>query len=200
MGRKENFYGYTQSTPQLPSPRLKVNEKIVKLRLFGEEQLRKSRLLSYNNMMTTFQLIVWTMNKVGILKTCEEFMGFTADEDVQERLCVTLVASPKEFQTKRKETGVSYALVVKDVTENAIPVVIKPLLAEFGKIVTDDTPDALPPLRNIQHQIDLSRKTTLLVSISNEVLGFDSIKELYASDEDSIAFGWSSKPSNIGVN
>ncbi|GKC40565.1 hypothetical protein Tco_1052949, partial [Tanacetum coccineum] len=68
--------------------------------------------------------------------------------------------------------------------ENAIPVVIKPLLAEFGKIVTDDAPDALRPLRNIQHQIDLSRKTTLLVSISNEVLGFNSIKELYASDED----------------
>ncbi|GJW43295.1 hypothetical protein Tco_0072094 [Tanacetum coccineum] len=43
---------------------------------------------------------------------------------------------------------------------------------------------ALPPLRNIQHQIDLSIKTTLLVSISNEVLGFDSIKELYANDED----------------
>ncbi|GKC34721.1 transposon ty3-I gag-pol polyprotein [Tanacetum coccineum] len=39
-------------------------------------------------------------------------------------------------------------------------------------------------MRNIQHQIDLSRKTTLLVSISNKVLGFNSIKELYASDED----------------
>ncbi|GJR78916.1 RNA-directed DNA polymerase [Tanacetum coccineum] len=48
----------------------------------------------------------------------------------------------------------------------------------------DDTPDASPPLSNIQHQIDLSRKTTLLVSISSEVLGFDSIKELYATDED----------------
>ncbi|GJT27379.1 transposon ty3-I gag-pol polyprotein [Tanacetum coccineum] len=73
---------------------------------------------------------------------------------------------------------------VKDVMENVMPTVIKPLLAEFGKIVTDDTPDALPPLRNIQHQIDLSRKTTLLVSISHEVLVFDSIKELYANDED----------------
>ncbi|GJY88719.1 putative nucleotidyltransferase, ribonuclease H [Tanacetum coccineum] len=56
-----------------------------------------------------------------------------------------------------------------DVMKNAIPVVIKPLLAEFGKVVTDDTPNALPPLKNIQHQINLSRKTTLLVSISNKV-------------------------------
>ncbi|GJS80600.1 hypothetical protein Tco_0730481 [Tanacetum coccineum] len=64
---------------------------------------------------------------------------------------VTLVASPKEFQAERKEMGVSYALVVKgveDVIANAILAAIKPLLAEFGKIVADDTPDALPPLRN----------------------------------------------------
>ncbi|GKA60304.1 transposon ty3-I gag-pol polyprotein [Tanacetum coccineum] len=70
----------------------------------------------------------------------------------------TLVASPKEFQAEKKETGVSYALVVKgieDVMKNAIPAVVKPLLAEFSKIVVDDTPDALPPLRNIQHQFDL---------------------------------------------
>nr|GFA60184.1 transposon Ty3-I Gag-Pol polyprotein [Tanacetum cinerariifolium] len=94
---------------------------------------------------------------------------------------VTLVASPKEFQSERKEMGVSYTLVVKGVKyviENAIPTVIKPILAEFGKIVTDDAPDALTPWRNIQHQIDLSRKTTLFVSVSNEVLGLNSIKEL----------------------
>ncbi|GKE07950.1 transposon ty3-I gag-pol polyprotein [Tanacetum coccineum] len=106
---------------------------------------------------------------------------------LENKTLATLVASPKDFQAERKETGVSYALVMKgvnDVMENAIPAVIKPLLAEFGKIVTDDTLDALPLLRNIQHQIDLSRKTTLLVSISSEVLGFNSIKELYASDED----------------
>nr|GEV79699.1 RNA-directed DNA polymerase [Tanacetum cinerariifolium] len=106
---------------------------------------------------------------------------------LEYKTLATLVASPKDFQAERKETRVSYALVMKgvnDVMENTIPTVIKPLLAEFGKIVTNDTLDALPPLRNIQHQIDLSRKTTLLVSISNEVLGFDLIKELYTSDED----------------
>ncbi|GKC06910.1 transposon ty3-I gag-pol polyprotein, partial [Tanacetum coccineum] len=106
---------------------------------------------------------------------------------LENKTLTTLVALPKDFQAERKETRVSYALVMKginDVMEIAIPTVIKPLLAEFGKIVTDDTLDALPPLGNIQHQIDLSRKTTLLVSISNEVLGFNSNKELYANDED----------------
>ncbi|GJV59273.1 transposon ty3-I gag-pol polyprotein [Tanacetum coccineum] len=44
---------------------------------------------------------------------------------------------------------------VEDVTENAMSTVIKPLLAEFVKTMVDDTPDALPPLRNIEHQIDL---------------------------------------------
>ncbi|GJQ92807.1 putative nucleotidyltransferase, ribonuclease H [Tanacetum coccineum] len=106
---------------------------------------------------------------------------------LENKTLATLVASPKDFQAERKETGVSYALVMKgvnDVIENAIPAVIKLLLAEFSKIVTDDTLDALPSLRNIQHQIDLSRKTILLVSISSEVLGFNSIKELYVIDED----------------
>ncbi|GJZ20861.1 transposon ty3-I gag-pol polyprotein [Tanacetum coccineum] len=106
---------------------------------------------------------------------------------LDNKTLVTLVASPKEFQAEKKEMGVSYALVVKgveDVMENEIPTVIKPLLTEFGMIVTDDTLNDLPPLRKIQHQIDLSRKITLLVSISNEALGFDLIKELYANDED----------------
>ncbi|GKE80260.1 hypothetical protein Tco_1550260, partial [Tanacetum coccineum] len=52
----------------------------------------------------------------------------------ESKTLVTLVASPKEFQAKRKETGVSYALVVKgveDVMEKAISTVVKPLLAEF---------------------------------------------------------------------
>nr|GEV07023.1 transposon Ty3-I Gag-Pol polyprotein [Tanacetum cinerariifolium] len=109
------------------------------------------------------------------------------NKKLESKTLVTLVASPKEFQGERKETAVSYALVVKgveDVMENAISAVLIPLLAEFCKTVADDTPVTLPLLRNIQHQIDLSRKTILLVSISNKVLGFVSIKELCASDED----------------
>ncbi|GKC54072.1 transposon ty3-I gag-pol polyprotein, partial [Tanacetum coccineum] len=94
--------------------------------------------------------------------------------------CHVLLGRPWQHD----ETGVSYGLVMKgvnDVMENAIPTVIKPLLPEFGKIVTDATLDALPPLRNIQHQIDLSRKTTLLMSISSETsLKSQLVKEIHA--------------------
>nr|GEU63691.1 hypothetical protein [Tanacetum cinerariifolium] len=128
-------------------------------------------------------LFKWSGKTIAMLHICV----VSPKKKLESKTLATLVASPKDFQAERKETGVFYALVVKgvkDVMENAIPAVIKPLLAEFGKIVKNDTPATLPPLRNIQHQIDLSRNTTLLVSISNEVLGFDSIKELYANDED----------------
>ncbi|GJY94070.1 transposon ty3-I gag-pol polyprotein [Tanacetum coccineum] len=66
---------------------------------------------------------------------------------LENKTMVTLVASPKEFQAERKETGVSHALIVKgveDVMENAIPTVVKPLLGKFSKTVTDDSSDALP--------------------------------------------------------
>ncbi|GJZ59605.1 putative reverse transcriptase domain-containing protein [Tanacetum coccineum] len=79
---------------------------------------------------------------------------------LENKTLVTLVASPKELQAKRKETRVSYALVVKgvkDVMENAILEVIK--------LVTDDTPDALLPLRNTQHQIDPLRNSPHQISI-----------------------------------
>ncbi|GKA79055.1 hypothetical protein Tco_0785592, partial [Tanacetum coccineum] len=132
---------------------------------------------------SNIHLFKWTGKTIAMLP-----LGVvSAKKKLESKTLLTLVASPKEFQAERKETVVSYALVMKgveDVMENAIPAVVKPLLAEFGKTMTDDTPVTLPSLRNIQHQIDLSRKTTLLVSIRNKVLGFDSIKELYASDED----------------
>nr|GEU47888.1 retrotransposon protein, putative, Ty3-gypsy subclass [Tanacetum cinerariifolium] len=116
---------------------------------------------------------------------------------------VTLVASPKEFQAERKETGVSYALVVKgveDVMENAISMVIKPLLAEFCKIVTDDTLDALPPLRNIQHQIDLVERPLYWCALVMRFWVSIQLRSCTQMMKILVTFGWGSKPSNIGMS
>ncbi|GJT36815.1 transposon ty3-I gag-pol polyprotein [Tanacetum coccineum] len=52
-------------------------------------------------------------------------------------------------------------LKVYGVSHNAIPAVIRFLLEEFSKVVVDDTPDSFPPLRNIQHQIELILEASL---------------------------------------
>ena len=54
-----------------------------------------------------------------------------------------LLAESKE--TKMKEVGPSI-----EVSEN-----MKPMLEEFKKVVHDELPDELPPIRDIQHHIDL---------------------------------------------
>ncbi|GJZ93670.1 RNA-directed DNA polymerase [Tanacetum coccineum] len=185
-------------TPQLSKPELKVEEKIVKLRFrSGSESAIYLKIRFSREVFDVFNALDIENPRASSFRVREIHVDETKVNTVRDwsspktfpenKTLATLVPSPKHFQAERKETRVSYALVMKgvnDVMENAIPVIIKPLLAEFGKTAIDDTLDALPPLRNIEHQIDLSRKTALLVSISSEVLGFDSIKELYAIDED----------------
>ncbi|GJV09246.1 transposon ty3-I gag-pol polyprotein [Tanacetum coccineum] len=117
-------------------------------------RLRQRDVDSTHQGKLNMYLFKWCRKNIAMLS----LSVFSPKTKLENKTLATLVASPKDFQAERKETRVSYALVMKginDVMENAISAVIKPLLAEFGKIVTDDTLDTLPPLRNIQHQIDL---------------------------------------------
>lgn len=70
---------------------------------------------------------------------------------------ISLVNSHQEFNSCTQESGAAFALVVKGVEEESkqeVPELVKPLLKEFEKLA-ENLPDSLPPLRNIQHQIDL---------------------------------------------
>ena len=51
------------------------------------------------------------------------------------------------------------ALVVVEETESEkeIPQEVRPILEEFVDVVPEEIPHGLPPMRSIQHQIDLIR-------------------------------------------
>ncbi|CAL8998580.1 unnamed protein product, partial [Prunus brigantina] len=61
-----------------------------------------------------------------------------------------------EFVKESEESGIVYMLVSKEnVQDSEAPGVVHTLLEEFSDVLLDDLPSGLPPLRDIQHQIDL---------------------------------------------
>ncbi|XP_020683270.2 uncharacterized protein LOC110100190, partial [Dendrobium catenatum] len=64
----------------------------------------------------------------------------------------------KEVETEITQGAPMYALVAREVEEDqkeTIPDVVRPLLENFADVFPDDLPNQLPPLRDIQHAIDL---------------------------------------------
>ena len=65
----------------------------------------------------------------------------------------------KKFKREDIETGMCLALVAKKVPSNSsivdVPLEVKNLQDDFVDMVPDELPSELPPLRDIQHAIDL---------------------------------------------
>ena len=65
----------------------------------------------------------------------------------------------KQFEIEGFETGMCLALVAKEVPSDFsivdVPLEVKNLLDDFVDIVPDELPSEIPPLRDIQHAIDL---------------------------------------------
>ncbi|XP_017255857.2 transposon Ty3-I Gag-Pol polyprotein isoform X1 [Daucus carota subsp. sativus] len=60
------------------------------------------------------------------------------------------------FMEKAEETGIFMALVMREVQPpTQVPDFIKPLLEEYKDLTPEELPPGLPPMRDIQHQIDL---------------------------------------------
>ena len=79
-----------------------------------------------------------------------------------KRTFFTITHSEHEMGAAIKEARVVHALVVKSVlnVENEqklveYPAEVKEILEEFQEIIPEELPEGLPPMRDIQHQIDL---------------------------------------------
>ncbi|XP_050211920.1 uncharacterized protein LOC126662076 [Mercurialis annua] len=74
----------------------------------------------------------------------------------------TNLLSLAKFEEELQSAETMYVLIGKEtVDESAVPEEVAPLLAEFADVFPDDLLSALPPLRDIQHHIDLERGATL---------------------------------------
>ncbi|KAH9663456.1 Endonuclease [Citrus sinensis] len=82
---------------------------------------------------------------------------FTLQQDLGNYLL-----SKKQFIDVVSETKRIYILLGKESNGNSkIPEAVTPILAEFQDFFPKELPQALPPLRDIQHQIDLVPGSTL---------------------------------------
>ncbi|XP_031392827.1 uncharacterized protein LOC116204716 [Punica granatum] len=73
--------------------------------------------------------------------------------------------SEREIEADFKESKELHVLIVKDLPSQKqiveVPEEVKPLLAEFEEIIPEELPDGLPPMRDIQYQIDLMPRASL---------------------------------------
>ena len=81
---------------------------------------------------------------------------------------LTIVHDPSSLMDECKETQVVHLMVVKEEVESKdlvvaqTPVEVQTLLKEFDDVIPEDLSTELPPMRNIQHHIDLILSVSLL--------------------------------------
>ena len=74
----------------------------------------------------------------------------------------TSLLSLAKFDEVLKESKVEYMLMGQEVAEcNSIPEEVAPLITEFSDVFPEEFPDGLPPMRDIQHHIDLEHGAAL---------------------------------------
>nr|GEU42735.1 hypothetical protein [Tanacetum cinerariifolium] len=125
------------------------------------------------------------MNEVGTLKTCEEIMGFNDDEDEKGLNCFRVDVKHKSIKDKvrrEKVFEVDEALYIEKSSASSFHVRGIHVDETNVNVVRDwSSPKTFPEVRSNKVVDALSRKTTLLVSISNKTsLGSQLIKEVHA--------------------
>lgn len=79
-------------------------------------------------------------------------------EPTKDTVKPNMLLSAREFEKELKENSYGYALYVRQVSEESSPPpdpTLELLLHEFTDVFPTELPDGLPPLRGIEHAIDL---------------------------------------------
>ena len=64
--------------------------------------------------------------------------------------------SMTQFDEELQQLDIGYMLLGKEVADSVmVPDLVVPLVSKFSDLFLDELPDGLPPMRDIQHHIDL---------------------------------------------
>ena len=64
--------------------------------------------------------------------------------------------SMAQFDEELQQSDIEYMLVGKEAADLiTIPEIVAPLIVEFNDLFSEELPNGLPPLRDVQHHIDL---------------------------------------------
>ena len=77
---------------------------------------------------------------------------------VEGKSSILLVHNEDEFDKEAKESKQIFAMVLTEETPQTpveVPAAVQPLITEFKELFPDELPAGLPPMRDIQHCIDL---------------------------------------------
>ncbi|GJR13777.1 putative nucleotidyltransferase, ribonuclease H [Tanacetum coccineum] len=97
------------------------------------------------------------------MDACHVLLGEVQLKATKEKASTILLCSREAFLTEVRHAQAIFAVVVKGsnkIMEN-VPPKLHDLLSKFKNIMPEELPDGLPPLRDIQHQIDFVPEASL---------------------------------------
>ncbi|PKI47443.1 hypothetical protein CRG98_032152 [Punica granatum] len=88
-----------------------------------------------------------------------------ADSSAEKKSLLIETHSEREMEVEFKESGEIHILIVKELPrahqDEEIPEEVRALLVEFQEITLEELSNGLPPMRDIQHRIDLIPSASL---------------------------------------